>query len=272
MLKVIEDTNKMIQNARSSKSQSFLREAETLQLLINDENIKKFFKEKLKSVIEKRRDPEITLTGAKALRDDLLAYLEQRGEVKTANLWARKIKFLKADELLANIRKVLSENGIEGVVELHLQDREINSPHIQFVGNNVEYAEELIANEILKMGFEDNFDSCVSRKSAPAYYEDKSIRVIKYDDRKREIEEDEKATKLYNERKEQFKDYLKSLEEKRNNFLNIVGIKKDKTLQKLDNIRSNYPKRRDKILSNTIEQMLKEFQNRILHKKRYKGK
>lgn len=261
----------MIQNARSSTSQSFLREAETLQLLINDERIEAFFKDKLKSVIEKRRDPEATLTGAKALRDDLLAYLEQKGDVKTANLWARKIKFLKADELLANIRNILSANGIEGVVELHLQDREINSPHIQFVGNNVEYAEELIANEILRMGFEDSFESCVSRKVAPAYYEDKSIRVIKYDDRKREIEADERATKLYNDRKEQFKEYLNSLEDKKRNFLNIIGIKRESSLEKLKTvIKSDYPRRRDKILSNTIEEMLKEFQNRPRIKDRKK--
>lgn len=261
----------MIQNARSSTSQSFLREAETLQLLINDERIEAFFKDKLKSVIEKRRDPEATLTGAKALRDDLLAYLEQKGDVKTANLWARKIKFLKADELLANVRNILSANGIEGVVELHLQDREINSPHIQFVGNNVEYAEELIANEILRMGFEDSFESCVSRKVAPAYYEDKSIRVIKYDDRKREIEADERATKLYNDRKEQFKEYLNSLEDKKRNFLNIIGIKRESSLEKLKTvIKSDYTRRRDKILSNTIEEMLKEFQNRPRIKDRKK--
>ena len=260
----------MIQAARSSTSQSFLREAETLQLVINDSQIEDFFNAKLKSVAEKRRDPEATLTGAKALRDDLLAYLEQQGEVKTANLWCRKIKFLEADNLLANIKKVLAENGVQGVIELHLQDREINSPHIQFVGNSVELAEELIANEILKMNFEDSFESCVSRKSAPAYYEDNSIQVIKYDDRKRDIEIVEAAQKIQNERKEQFKEYLTSLEEKKDSFLKILGIKKDETIDKFtDTLKKDYSRRREDILINRTEDLLEIWKNKQRIKERF---
>lgn len=261
----------MIQNARSSTSQSFLREAETLQLVINDIQIEDFFNTKLKTVAEKRRDPEATLTGAKALRDDLLAYLEQQGEVKTANLWCRKIKFLEADILLANIKKALADNGVQGVIELHLQDREINSPHIQFVGNNVEFAEELIANEILKMNFEDSFESCVSRKSAPAYYEDNSIRILKYDDRKKDTEIVEAAQKIQNERKEYFKEYLNNLEEKKDNFLKILGIKKDETIERLtDTFKKDYSKRRESILRNRTEDLLEIWKNKPRNKERIK--
>lgn len=258
----------MIQAARSSTSQSLLRELETAQLLINDENIENFFNDRAKEVIEKRRNPEATLTGAKALRDDLLAYLEQQGEVKTANVWCRKIKFLHADELLENIKRTLSQNGIQGVVELHLQDREINSPHIQFVGNNVNIAEELIANEILKMNFEDSFESAVSRMTAPAYLEDKGIRVLSYDDRKRDIETVETLQKEQNEREQQFREKINSLHKKRDDFLSILGMKKDEVMGKIKDIKQDYSIRRENILNNNTDELLEQWKQRLKSRKK----
>ncbi len=253
----------MIQAARSSTSQSLLRELETAQLLINDGNIENFFNDRAKEVIEKRRNPEATLTGAKSLRDDLLAYLEQQGEVKTANVWCRKIKFLHADELLKNIKTTLAKNGIQGVVELHLQDREINSPHIQFVGNNVNMAEELIANEILKMNFEDSFESAVSRMTAPAYLEDKGIRVLSYDDRKRDIETVETFQKEQNEREQQFREKINSLHKKRDDFLSILGMKKDEVMEKIKDIKQDYSTRRENILNNSTDELLEQWKQRL---------
>lgn len=253
----------MIQAARSSTSQSLLRELETAQLLINDGNIENFFNDRAKEVIEKRRNPEATLTGAKSLRDDLLAYLEQQGEVKTANVWCRKIKFLHADELLKNIKTTLAKNGIQGVVELHLQDREINSPHIQFVGNNVNIAEELIANEILKMNFEDSFESAVSRMTAPAYLEDKGIRVLSYDDRKRDIETVETFQKEQNEREQQFREKINSLHKKRDDFLSILGMKKDEVMEKIKDIKQDYSTRRENILNNSTDELLEQWKQRL---------
>lgn len=253
----------MIQAARSSTSQSLLRELETAQLLINDGNIENFFNDRAKEVIEKRRNPEATLTGAKSLRDDLLAYLEQQGEVKTANVWCRKIKFLHADELLKNIKTTLAKNGIQGVVELHLQDREINSPHIQFVGNNVNMAEELIANEILKMNFEDSFESAVSRMTAPAYLEDKGIRVLSYDDRKRDIETVEIFQKEQNEREQQFREKINSLHKKRDDFLSILGMKKDEVMEKIKDIKQDYSTRRENILNNSTDELLEQWKQRL---------
>lgn len=253
----------MIQPARSVTSQSLLRELETAQFLINDVNVENFFKDRVKEVIEKRRNPEATLTGAKSLRDNLLAYLEQQGEVKTANVWCRKIKFLHADELLKNIKTALAQNGIQGVVELHLQDREINSPHIQFVGNNVNMAEELIANEILKMNFEDSFESAVSRMTAPAYLEDKGIRVLSYDDRKRDIETVEIFQKEQNEREQQFREKINSLHKKRDDFLSILGMKKDEVMEKIKDIKQDYSTRRENILNNSTDELLEQWKQRL---------
>lgn len=259
----------MVQTARSSTSQSLLRELETAQLLINDENIKNFFDNRVDEVIKKRRDPEATLTGAKALKDDLLAYLEQYGEVKTANIWCRKIKFLHADELLGNIRRALAEHGIQGVVELHLQDREINSPHLQFVGNNVHYAEELIANEVLKMNFEDSFESAVSRKTAPAYLEDKGIRVLSYDERKRDIEKVEAVEKEHKERKEQFREQINALHKKRDEFLNILGIKKDEVLERVkDILKNDYSIKRNKLVNNNTDELLAKWQEKARNRRK----
>jgi hypothetical protein len=252
----------MIQAARSSNSQSLLREAESLKLLINSEAHENFFNDRLDEVVEKRRNPDRVYTGAKALREDLLAYLEQQGEVKTANVWCRKLQFFKAEELLINIKNTLKDNGIQGVVELHLQDREINSPHIQFVGNDVHKAEELIANEVMKMNFEDSFESAVSRGNAPAFYEDKSIRVLKYDDRKRDVEKVEKVEKEIKERKEHLKEQLDNLKNKRDEFLKILGIKKDKPNERVENILDIKIERRNKIediINTDIDNLLEKW-------------
>lgn len=252
----------MIQAARSSSSQSLLREAESLHLLINSETHENFFNERLKEVIDKRRNPEKVYTGAKALRDDLLAYLEQQGEVKTANVWCRKLQFFKAEELLANINNTLKEYGIQGVVELHLQDREINSPHIQFVGNDVHRAEELIANEVLKMNFEDSFESAVSRSSSPAYYEDKSIRVLKYDDRKRDVEKVEKVEQEIKERKENLKEQLNSLRSKRDEFLEILGVKKNEVKKRVTDILEINREKRESIVNHDTDTLLAKWKSK----------
>lgn len=253
----------MIQPARSSTSQSLLRELETAQLLINDVNVENFFKDRAKEVIEKRRNPEATLTGAKSLRDDLLAYLEQQGTVKTANVWCRKIKFLHADELLSNIKEILGQFGIQGVVELHLQDREINSPHIQFVGNDVALAEQIIAREVVRMNFEDSFESAVSRNSLPDFLEDKGIRVLSYDDRKRDIETVEAFQKEQNEREIQFREKINSIHKKRDDFLSILGMKKDEVMEKIKEIKHDYSAIRENILNNSTDELLEQWKQRL---------
>ena len=163
----------MIQQARSSRSDSLLREAQEAVLLFSDYAVKELFQKLIKDIVEKRKDPDFTYTGAKEAREHILAYLEQQGEVKTANIWARWLPIER--ETLNSIKKqienALSSEGIEGVVEIHLQDREINSTHIQFVGNNAKQAEQIIGNIIINNGYEDSLESALNTKAKPAYIE-----------------------------------------------------------------------------------------------------
>jgi len=264
----------MIQGARSSSSQSLLREAESLEILIENEDVKQYLKTKLKDVIEARRNPERTYTGAKALKDDLLAYLQQQGIIKTANVWCRKLRLLKSSELIQNIKNKLKSFNIQGVVELHLQDREINSPHIQFVGNNAEKAEELIANEILKMGFEDSFQSAVSRNKAPAYMENISIRVIKYDDEIKDVKELAKTQEKYKERTEFLKEKLESIRNKKLEFLEILDIKKEKVTNYVNNVvetsRTTRNMRITEILNNDTDSLFEKWKENYTKNRRAK--
>lgn len=79
----------MLQQARSIDSTSLLREAEQAVLVLeNDEDID-YFQNLLNEVVENRKNPDIRYTGAKDARRQLLALLNQYGEVKTANIWCR---------------------------------------------------------------------------------------------------------------------------------------------------------------------------------------
>lgn len=171
----------MIQPARSVNSKSLLREAATCVLSFEDENTEQFFQNKINSMILKRNDAFQILTGEKDLKTDLLSYLQQKGEVMTANIWCRNLVFEELNQLRSEIKITLNQNGVEGVVEIHLQDREINSPHIQFVGNNAKFAEELIANIVVKRNYEPDLASAVGKDNyIPAYiYE--SNRVVRTD-------------------------------------------------------------------------------------------
>lgn len=51
-----------------------------------------------------------------------------------------------------------------------MQDREINSPHIQFVGVNARVAEQIIAQILVKNGYENSIESAVSKKDFKPYY------------------------------------------------------------------------------------------------------
>lgn len=172
----------MLQPARNVKSKSLLREAATCVLCFKDGNIEEFFQQKINSMVLKRNDAFQILTGEKNIKTDLLSYLEQKGEVMTANIWCRNLVFEELNQLRAEIKSVLNQNGVEGIVEIHLQDREINSPHIQFVGNNAKFAEELIADIVVRRNYEPDLQNAVGRDDfIPAYlYE--SNQVIKTDE------------------------------------------------------------------------------------------
>ncbi|RDU61864.1 hypothetical protein [Helicobacter sp. MIT 14-3879] len=253
----------MIQAARNSDSQSFLREAQEALLLFNNLSAQQLFEEKIANMIEKRANPEITYTGAKELRENILAYLEQNGEPKTANIWARKLKINREaiNSLKDEIFRRLKEHKIEGVVEIHLQDREVNSSHIQFVGNNVELAQAIIANAIVKSGYEDNIDSAINKNAIPAY----STLETKYLPRKQSIVEEIKAIENYEnkrkeilkakeQQKERIKDLFKSIELRANAFRNMLKSfepisahkQKESRLEKIRNIKSQSTKELEK--------------------------
>ena len=63
----------MIQKARGANSRSLLREIEYCALILDDDNKEEYFKRLFQDIIEKRSDPDITYTGAKAARQQLLA-------------------------------------------------------------------------------------------------------------------------------------------------------------------------------------------------------
>ena len=48
--------------------------------------------------------------------------------------------------------------------EWKLQDKEINSPHIQFVGNNANKAELIIAKVLCALKYETSLESAISKK------------------------------------------------------------------------------------------------------------
>nr|MBP3723961.1 hypothetical protein [Campylobacter sp.] len=170
----------MIQPARSSHSTSFLREARDALVLIDDEKTRDYFLQKIALIIENRENPDKLFTGARATKEQLLAYLKQQGEIKTANVWCRNliIDYEKIAELKQILGKRLLQNGIVGVLEIHLQDREINSPHIQFIGTNAEFAEQIIAQTLVRMNYEMNLESAMGKKDfKPRYLQEQDARI-----------------------------------------------------------------------------------------------
>ena len=163
----------MIQNARSAESKSFLREIEDALVLIKDEKAKQYFLTQMQEVFVKRNDPNTLFTGERNLKAEFLAYLKQKGYVRTANIWARNIIVEQEaiDELLSLLQQRLLERDIEGVLEIHLQDREINSPHIQFVGIKCEEAESIIAHTLVELKYETSVESALSKKHFTPYFE-----------------------------------------------------------------------------------------------------
>ncbi|OCR98944.1 hypothetical protein A9K75_09225 [Campylobacter fetus subsp. testudinum] len=159
----------MIQKARKNNSRSLLREAQSAILLIEDPGVKDYFLNSIKRMIEKRNTVTRTVTGAKELKTQLLSYLSQIGEVKTANIWCRKIVYSEIKNFLENLKNILKNSKLQGVAELHLQDREINSPHIQYVGLNAEKAERVIGRYVAHIGYETSFESAIMINHIPAY-------------------------------------------------------------------------------------------------------
>lgn len=145
----------ILQAARSEESRSFLRELEFFLVLIGNPKARNYFLKSLGQVNAKRSGSSGSSskqTGEKNVKSEILAYLRQKGYVQTANIWARALSMDKEDinELLKILQIRLLQEGVEGILEVHLQDREINSPHIQFVGMNAPKVEVIIAQTLVE--------------------------------------------------------------------------------------------------------------------------
>lgn len=224
----------MLQNARSAESKSFLREIEDALVLIKDEKAKQYFLTQMQEVFTKRNDPNTLFTGERNLKAEFLAYLKQKGFVRTANIWARNIIVEQEaiDNLLRFLQQRLLERDIEGVLEIHLQDREINSPHIQFVGIKCEEAESIIAHTLVELKYETSIESALSKKHFTPYFESNpKARVqdlntmIDYNQKqktKKEFEADEEIEELLMELENSFKETATSLNKFTTSVKNIT--------------------------------------------------
>lgn len=162
----------MLQPARSSDSKSFLRELEDALTLVKDDKARKYFLNQMSEVLKKRKDTSSIFTGEKDLKSELLSYLKQFGYVKTANVWARNVPMDRSaiDKFLVILQQRLLDNDIQGILELHLQDREINSPHIQFIGIRTNEAEVIIAQTLVEFKYEISMESALGKKDFIPYY------------------------------------------------------------------------------------------------------
>ena len=157
----------MLQKARSTTSKSLMREAEYSKLILGNSHEEHYFRSLIEEVVQNRKNPDVTYTGEKGLREQLLSCLKQKGEVKTANVWARLIttELDEIEYLLDTIEERLrAEGDVFGAVEVHLADREILSPHIQFVGTNAEKAEIIIAQILVDFRYELSIESALGKK------------------------------------------------------------------------------------------------------------
>lgn len=183
----------MIQKARSADSHSLLRELEFMSLLIQNSKDRNYLLKKLNEIYKKRNEAmgaSGIRTGIKDFKEILLAYLNAKGEVETANIWARALPYNEKaiKDLILIIQNQLMKQNIEGVLEVHLQDREINSPHIQFVGNNADKAEQIIATILVKLKYEIDMENALGKKHFTPYYEiNAEAKYPKYDDLKNTI-------------------------------------------------------------------------------------
>ena len=208
----------MVQSARNAESKSFLREIEDALVLIKDEKAKEYFLKQMREVFTKRNDPNTLFTGEKNLKAEILAYLKQKGFVRTANIWARNIIVEQEaiDNLLMLLQKRLLERDIEGILEIHLQDREINSPHIQFVGIKCEEAESIIAHTLVELKYETSVESALSKKHFTPYFESNPKAtvqdlntIIDYNQKqkeRKELQADEEIEKLLMELENSFQE------------------------------------------------------------------
>ena len=296
----------MIQKARGEDSQSLLREIAYSCLVLptgtqaeRDSDI--YFLRQLSKVLKAQRaKQEGTLssgckTGAKKVRIELLEHLrqiasKQDSRVQTANIYCRFLKFTEDNliKFMLEVKDILRKNGCFGFAEIHPQDRELLSPHIQYVGTKADVAEALIADWLVKNGFEISIESAIGKAGEKRGYEllasgeiDSSDLVVmslegamakqEWRDREEAIREQERAEKQAEEaqRKALEEEVLKELEPLRaKNRARIEAFKQEllniiKTPKKRDS-----SKIREQINNMSFEEFEKHTQKLLLRKRR----
>ena len=296
----------MIQKARGEDSQSLLREIAYSCLVLPtgtqaERDLDIYFLRQLSEVLKAQRaKQEGTLssgckTGAKKVRIELLEHLrqiasKQDSRVQTANIYCRFLKFTEDNliKFMLEVKDILRKNGCFGFAEIHPQDREILSPHIQYVGTNADKAEALIADWLVKNGFEISIESAIGKAGEKRGYEllasgeiDSNDLVVmslegamakqEWRDREEAIREQERAEKQAEEaqRKALEEEVLKELEPLRaKNRARIEAFKQEllniiKTPKKRDS-----SKIREQINNMSVEEFEKHTQKLLLRKRR----
>ena len=296
----------MIRKARGEDSQSLLREIAYSCLVLPtgtqaERDLDIYFLRQLSEVLKAQRaKQEGTLssgckTGAKKVRIELLEHLRQialaqGSNVGTANIYCRFFKFTEDNliKFLLEVKDILRKNGCFGFAEIHPQDREILSPHIQYVGTNADKAEALIADWLVKNGFEISIESAIGKAGEKRGYEllasgeiDSSDLVVmslegamakqEWRDREEAIREQERTEKQAEEaqRKALEEEVLKELEPLfAKNRARIETFK-----QELSNIIKTPKKRdlskiREQINNMSVEEFKKHTQKLLLRKRR----
>ena len=296
----------MMQKARGEDSQSLLGEIAYSCLVLPTETQAErdsdiYFLRQLSKVLKAQRaKQEGTLssgckTGAKKVRIELLEYLrqiasKQGSRVQTANIYCRFLKFTEDNliKFMLEVKDILRKNGCFGFAEIHPQDREILSPHIQYVGTNADKAEALIADWLVKNGFEISIESAIGKAGEKRGYEllasgeiDSNDLVVmslegamakqEWRDREEAIREQERAEKQAEEaqRKALEEEVLKELEPLRaKNRARIEAFKQEllniiKTPKKRDS-----SKIREQINNMSFEEFEKHTQKLLLRKRR----
>lgn len=256
----------MIQQARRETSTSLLREAEQAVLVFETDEQTYYFQTLISQIVENRKDPNVRYTGAKDARRQILALLHQYGEIETANVWCRGliVDLAHVEHLQKLIAQALADENIYGVVEIHLQDREINSPHIQFVGIKAAQAEDIISKIVVDLKYELSVETAKgSRKGfIPQHQIDEHAKTLNLS----YFLEREQRRRLIQDFKEEFKDssdFIQKMKEKRTEFLKILDAEVDRAREKLKEFRLPNVFASKKIYEKTTEEAVNDINERI---------
>ena len=256
----------MIQKARSIYSRSLFREAEFCILVLEDKDTIDYFQSLIDDMIDKRKDPDVTYTGAKDLRRQMLAYLNQYGEVQTANVWCRGlvVDLAHIDELRQLIADRLAAESIFGVAEIHLQDREINSPHIQFVGIEAERAEQIIAEIVVELGYERSIESSLGHGLYPHYLSNPNAKAVSLDE---ELEIEMRKI-LIAEIEAQDENFFADMQRQRNEFMDMLSSDVDRVRDEISQIQISIPRAEKPFYEKTNDEVVEELNTRITNLRR----